>query len=297
MINDKPRRLYSYLLLILRGFVIGSVDIVPGVSGGTAAFVLGIYYELLESISSVINAEFWKALLQRQWHSAIRVSNLYFLVAVSIGALLGIVTLARGLEWLFQEYPVYLNSLFIGLVCGSCYVVARRIHRWHYTLAVFIAIGIATGYAISLLSDGGETPNTYWFIFISGATAALALILPGISGAYILLILGKYHQTISAINDGDFVFLLFLGSGVLISIVTFSRIISLLLKRWYLQTASLMLGFIVGSIPLLWPWRGTDNSNIVLPTIGTDLVLAVGMALLGIIVVVVVEFFVSRKQN
>src|SRR5690554_5724335 len=181
-----------YLGLVLRGIFMGAADIVPGVSGGTMAFILGIYEELIDSIRMVGQPEFIKATLGLRLREALDMLNWKFLLAVATGIFIAVFTLAHALEWLLVNQPVFVWSFFFGLVLASVFVVSRRIDRWTPSLVVAMVLAAAAAFLLVGLVPG-QTPDTWWFLFLSGAVAICAMILPGISGAFILVLLGKYE--------------------------------------------------------------------------------------------------------
>ena len=184
-----------HLGLFLRGLCMGSADVVPGVSGGTMAFILGIYEELVESIRAVARPPFLRALLGRRWGEALAILNWRFLLAVGAGIVVAILSLAKALSWLLAHTPVLLWSFFFGLVLASVVVVSRRVQRWTWPLGISLAVGTVGAYVLVGLVPV-QTPNAPWFLFLSGALAICAMILPGISGAFILRAWWKYRHPV-----------------------------------------------------------------------------------------------------
>ena len=279
----------------------GTADLVPGVSGGTVALLLGIYQELLYSVKTLTTPSFWRLLFTRRFRSALRLGNLTFLVALVVGILVALVGLARVFEFLLEDYPVYIWSFFFGLVLGSIYTVGRRNPKWRpltIGIAVVTALALASFLLLSSLLGWGwtETPNDAWFIFVSGAISICALMLPGISGSLILVLLGKYEYIITALNQRDLATLGFFVLGALTGIAAFSHLLSLLLRRWYATTLAVMVGLLAGSLPALWPWRSDEGQQ--LPqTVGLELLFAVALMLGSAALVLSLEQMARRRTG
>lgn len=252
--EKKQRTLKEYAGLTLRGICMGASDIVPGVSGGTMAFILGIYEELIDSIRTVGQPEFLQAAVRLRIKDLFRILNWQFLAAVAAGIFIAILTLSSGLEWLLINQPVYLWSFFFGLVLASVFTVSRRVQNWSPSLIVSLLVGTIGAYflvgAVPL-----QTPNAWWFLFLSGALAICAMILPGISGAFILVLLGKYQFVLSAVNSRDIVSIAIVGIGAVVGLVTFAQIIGYFFKHYHDMTVALLIGLMVGSLRKIWPWK------------------------------------------
>ena len=252
--TQNKRTLNDYLGLLARGFAMGSADVVPGVSGGTMAFILGIYEELIFSIRALARKDFWQALLKFQLKEAFEAINLYFLIAVGSGIVLAFLSLAKGLKWMLDHQPLLLWSFFFGLVVASVITVARRIKQW--TLGLVLALAVAALGAFLLVGAiPAQTPDTALYIFLSGALASCAMILPGISGAFILLLLGKYQFALDAVNNRSLMGLLLLGAGAAIGLITFAQILSWVFRKYHDFTVAVLTGFMLGSLRKLWPWQ------------------------------------------
>ncbi|MCB8988524.1 MAG: DUF368 domain-containing protein [Ardenticatenaceae bacterium] len=255
----------------------GASDIVPGVSGGTMALILGIYEELINSIRAVGRPQFLRPALRLQFRTALQALNWPFLLAVGLGILAAVVTLSSALEWLLVHQTVYIWSFFFGLVLASALTVSKRIPRWTAPLLVTLFIGTAVSFVIVGLVPA-QTPNTWWFLLLSGALASCAMMLPGISGAFILFILGKYEYVLAAVNSRDFFTLGLIAVGALIGLVTFAQVLGWLFKRYHDLTIAVLIGLMIGSLRKLWPWKVdvawlTDSSgNFVLDSHGELLV-------------------------
>jgi putative membrane protein len=291
----------------------GSADVVPGVSGGTMAFITGIYEELISSIRAIGRPEFWRPVAQLRLGQALRAMNFPFLLAVGSGIALAIITLARGLEWLLIHQPVLLWSFFFGLVLGSVLTVSRRIQQWRLSLWAALVTGAIVAYVLVGLVPL-STPDTWWFLFLSGALAICAMILPGISGAFILVLLGKYQFVLSAVNQRDLVTLALVAAGAIVGIVSFAQLLGWLFRRYHDMTVALLIGLMVGSLRKIWPWKVTsesiqDSHGELLPIaqqnelpallveggVNPEVLAAVGLAVVGFVGVVTLERWASRR--
>jgi putative membrane protein len=253
-LSKKKRTLSEYFGIFLRGAAMGASDIVPGVSGGTIAFIFGIYEELIESIRKFGDPDFLRAFFRLRIKRLLEVVNWEFLLALGLGILAAIFTLSHYLEWLLINEPVYLWSFFFGLVVASIITVARRIPNWNPSLWLMLTIGTVFAFVLVGLVPI-HTPETWWFMIFSGALASMALILPGISGSFILLLMGKYQYVVGAVNDRDIITLALVAIGAAFGLITFAQVISRLFKKYHDLTVALLTGFMLGSLRKIWPWR------------------------------------------
>jgi putative membrane protein len=244
----------DYLGLVARGFCMGAADVVPGVSGGTMAFILGIYEELIQSIRMVGQPEFLRNVFRLRWREVLRLLNWPFLMAVATGIFLAIISLASGLTWLLENQPTMVWSFFFGLVLASVFVVSKRIPRWTPPLMATMAAATIAAYLLVGLAPA-QTPEAGWFLFLSGALVITAMILPGISGAFILVLLGKYQFMLNAVNQRDIVTLAIVSLGAAVGLVTFAQVLSWLFKRYHDLTVALLTGLMLGSLRRVWPWK------------------------------------------
>lgn len=243
----------KYISLVLKGIAMGAADVIPGVSGGTIAFISGIYEELINSIKSInINAlklfftgkfaEFWKAI------------NGTFLISLVTGIAISIFSLAKGLKYLLDHYPVLVWSFFFGLVVASAIYVARTITKWNWVTFASGISGIVIAYYITVITPS-EANITYWFIFLSGAIAICAMILPGISGSFILVLLGMYKFILEAVGNFQIAVLATFIAGAAIGITSFSHLLSWMLRKYHTATIAVLSGFMIGSLNKVWPWK------------------------------------------
>lgn len=247
------RKLKDYLVLYLKGLAMGTADVIPGVSGGTIAFITGIYDELIQSIRS-INIGVVKTAFKGKFKEVWQTINGNFLIAVLAGIGTSLISLAGLMSWLLQTYPVQIWSFFFGLILVSAPMIFRDIENWNFRTYVALLIGIGAAYSITILTPS-ETPTHLWFIFFCGALAICAMILPGISGAFILLLIGKYQYLIDSLITLNIPVLLVFIIGCVIGLTSFSHVLNWLLTKHRPATLALLAGFMLGSLNKVWPWK------------------------------------------
>lgn len=304
--------MFRYVLLMLKGCAMGMADVVPGVSGGTIAFISGIYGELIESIKS-FNPTALKLLGKLKFREFWRHINGSFLFSVLLGIGIAIFSLARLMTYLLQYHPIEIWSFFFGLIVASAAFVARDIQKWNLTSLLGLLIGAALAFWITVASPT-QTPDDWWFIMLSGAIAICAMILPGISGAFILLLLGKYQYILQAVSEFRLGIILLFVTGAVAGIISFSHLLSWLLRKHHDLTISLLMGFMIGSLNKVWPWKAvvetyTDTEGVVHPLVeqnitpghfeaigqtGAHLWQAISLALVGFFLIYVIEFIGKR---
>ncbi|MEX1033447.1 MAG: DUF368 domain-containing protein [Cellvibrionaceae bacterium] len=250
--RSKVRR---YLALFLKGAAMGAADVVPGVSGGTIAFISGIYEELIESLRH-IGPSAAKLLWTRGPAAAWEYINGNFLLAVFAGVAASLFSLARIISFAMQAYPVLVWSFFFGLVLASVIYVARQLEQWRWVEVVALISGALLALGIAL-SNPAQLPDAWWMIFLAGAVAICAMILPGISGSFILLLLGLYTTFLRAISELDLLILASFVAGCACGLVAFSHVLSWLLRRYHGATLATLTGFLLGSLQMIWPWKHT----------------------------------------
>ncbi|MCB0163250.1 MAG: DUF368 domain-containing protein [Anaerolineae bacterium] len=299
----------DYLIIAAKGFAMGAADVVPGVSGGTMAFILGIYEELINSIKNLVNPQIFKNLFSLNLKGALALVSWQFLGALGFGILLAIFSLAQFLETALTTYPALVWSFFLGLVTASIITVTKRVKQWDSsTITAMVAGTVMAYYLVGLVPV--QTPDAAWFLFLSGFIAICAMILPGISGSFILVLMGKYQYILGAVNDRDFVTLILVAAGAAVGLVTFAQVLSWLFKRYHDLTVALLIGFMIGSLRKIWPWKETLQTVIdrhgeaipvvqvnVLPSAWTsEVTLAIVLALIGFAIVFVLDYFASKAE-
>lgn len=247
----------NYLMLVLKGIGMGAADVIPGVSGGTIAFITGIYEELIGSIRS-FDLTALRKLLHLDLRGFWRHVNGNFLVSVLLGIGISIFSLAKLMKYLLETHPIFVWSFFFGLIIASSWLVAREVKRWSVGTVIALVVGAAAAYLITVLNPVQTLTNpSWWFIILSGAIAICAMILPGISGAFILLLMGMYSFIIGAVSSFQWSVLLLFAVGAVVGIISFSHLLSWLLAKFHGLTVALLTGFMVGSLNKIWPWKQT----------------------------------------
>lgn len=298
--------LRKYLMVTLKGACMGAADVIPGVSGGTIAFIMGIYDEFVGSIAS-INAEAMKLLFKGQFKAFWKHINGTFLVSIVLGIGISVVLLAGLMQTLLTVYPIQTWAFFFGLIVASSIFILRGISGWKLREVLFLILGGVLGVTVCTLSPT-QTPDALWFIFLSGAIAICAMILPGISGSFILLILGKYQYIMAAIsglvageNFGQNLLILcvFLV-GAVVGILGFSKFLHWLLARWNKETLIVLAGFIIGSLVKVWPWSNAEALAQAERAGGLQIGWAILFALIGFSLVTGIEIagkFIGKKKE
>lgn len=317
------RKLFpDYILIFLKGIAMGAADVVPGVSGGTIAFISGIYQELINSINR-INLDVIKNLkkngLKTTWASI----NGNFLLALICGIGLSVLTFSKVITHLLETQPILVWSFFFGLVLASIVFIWKEITHWTPKSIISLLIGILLSYYITI-AEPVHSPDSYWFLFLSGFIAIIAMILPGVSGAFILLLMGSYQTVIGTINQlregvtqmnfeilGDA--LLKLGTialGAVLGLKLFSRVLTWMFAHHKNTTLALLIGFMIGSLNKIWPWKEVLETRInshgetvpfleksILPTDFSGepkIFLAIVMLFIGFFLIFGLEKFASR---
>jgi putative membrane protein len=247
------RKLIDYAIITLKGMAMGAADVVPGVSGGTIAFISGIYEELITSINTI------KPSLITVWRkegfaSFWREVNGNFLLALFLGIFISVLSLAKFLSWLLENEAVLLWSFFFGLVLASIFLVGKEIKKWTFATILILVLGAAVAYFITTLPPN-ENVNSLPYLFLSGALAVCAMILPGISGAFILVLLGSYKTILDAVHERNFLMIGTVAIGAIFGLLSFARLLKWMFKNYHNVTLALLTGFILGSLNKIWPWK------------------------------------------
>jgi putative membrane protein len=304
----KARRLIDYIFITLKGMAMGAADVVPGVSGGTIAFISGIYEELITSINN-INLSLFKILKKEGLKVAWEKVNGNFLVALFLGIFISVLSLAKFLSWLLENKPVLLWSFFFGLVLASIFFVGKEITKWTIGTVVVFLLGAAVAFFITELPPN-ENVGSLPYLFLSGALAVCAMILPGISGAFILVLLGSYKTILDAVHERDIKIVLIVAVGAIFGLLSFARLLKWMFNHYKNITLALLTGFILGSLNKIWPWKKVletktfgektivvDDMN-VWPTAfegDNQLILAIILAMIGFSLIFILEKIASKK--
>ena len=247
------RRFLDYLIISFKGLAMGAADAVPGVSGGTIAFISGIYEELISTISN-INISLFKTLFNKGFKTFWKQLNGNFILSLLLGIVISYVSFMRLAKYLIEFHPVLIWSFFFGLIVASLLFVGKQITKWNVTTIITLIIGTIGAYYISTLPNMAENENSL-FLFFAGAIAICAMILPGISGSFILVVLGAYKTLSDAIHDFDLKKLAVFILGAVVGLLSFSRVLKWLFKHYHNITLAVLTGFILGSLNKVWPWK------------------------------------------
>ena len=305
---SQPQSLRDYVSISLRGFLMGSADVVPGVSGGTVAFITGIYEALIDAINAV-NLDFMRRLLRLQWREAFANFPWQFLLALGIGLAAAILTMAHFLSWALEHHATLVWGFFFGLILGSIFLVRKQVRRWTpETLLILVAFAVAMFWLVGVTP--AEMPHTPIFLFFSGALAICAMILPGISGAFILVLLGQYRYVLEAVVNRDLLTILIVGTGAVFGLLGFARVLKWLFKHYHDLTVAALIGLMIGSLRKIWPWKEVVSTQVkpdgtVVPLVEAnvlpggpagEVLLVVGLAMLALALVVGIEALATRGR-
>lgn len=305
--SRKKRSLKEYLRIFFCGAIMGAADVVPGVSGGTMAFILGIYNELLGSIKNILSPSAVQMAVKFRFKEMYSTLAWPFLAVLGSGILFSIALFSHPIQWMLHNRLVLILAFFFGLVLGSVVTVLNKVEHWRFDRWIALLAGAAGGFIIVGLPMLASPPDGKWYLVLCGAVAICAMILPGISGSFILLLMGKYEYILNAVNQlksgqnvgGSIVTLLLFAVGIVIGISAFVRFLSWLLKRFNDMTVAVLIGFMLGSLRKVWPWKvGNDlkNANI-LPEMTSEFYLALLLAAAGFILVLAIEYVAKKIEN
>jgi putative membrane protein len=302
------RNFLQYFFITLKGLAMGAADVVPGVSGGTIAFISGIYEELITSINNV-NLSLFKTLKKNGFQAFWKQLNGNFLVALFTGIFISVFSLAKGISWLLVNQPILLWSFFFGLVVASIFFVGKSLERWNLAAIIMFVLGAAIAYYITTLPPA-ENTESLPFLFFSGALAICAMILPGISGAFILVLLGSYKVILEAVHERDFKIVATVGLGAIFGILSFAKLLKWMFSHYKDLTLAVLTGFILGSLNKIWPWKKVletkifDDKVIIIQDQSispfafdgdNQLLFAIMLALVGFSLIFILEKLASKK--
>lgn len=243
----------SYLILFLKGLAMGAANVIPGVSGGTIALLTGVFERLVNAIKS-FDVDAVRLLLKGRWQEFLRHTDFFFLLSLGLGVAVSIISLARLLEMLLGDYRMYTMAFFFGLVVASVWFVGKTVRRWKVAPISALVAGLAVAVAIALLKPSGEN-DSFLYLTLCGVAAICSMILPGLSGSFILLIMGNYILVLRGIYTVDLHILVPVAVGCVVGLAIFARILAWVFARYHDATIALMTGFITGSLLVIWPWR------------------------------------------
>ncbi|MBT4678795.1 MAG: DUF368 domain-containing protein [Flavobacterium sp.] len=305
------RSLKDYIVISLKGMAMGAADVVPGVSGGTIAFISGIYEELLNSISS-FNFNLLKVYKKEGFKQVWNIVNGSFLLALFIGISISVLSLAKLIETLLENHPIVIWSFFFGLVLASIIYIGKQITTWTIGSILCLILGGILAFYITTLNPMVSENSSPWFLFLVGMIAICAMILPGISGSFILVLLGAYKPVLNALNTRDFFSIIIFMLGAVVGLLTFSRILKWLFSTYKNYTLATLTGFIIGSLNKIWPWQEiiswrTNSKGIEVPLSTTSvspfsfegdpqLMMAILLATIGFGLILLLEKLAVKKD-
>ncbi len=286
-----------------KGFFMGAANVVPGVSGGTIALITNIFERIISALNALLSAKVWKSLKDSGFKTFWRAIDGEFLVSLLVGVGISIFSLAKAVTWCLTYHPIQTWALFFGLILASAVSMFRGVKGWKPSDVLLAVAGAALGLSVCMLSPT-QTPDGLWFIAICGAVAICTMILPGISGSFILVILGKYDFVMRAVSELDWPVLVSFALGCAVGILAFAKLLHWLLARWEKQTMIVLLGFVVGTLVKVWPWadkaalreaqllRTGDAGGAIDMQVGS----AVAFMALGALVIIVIDWASRRKS-
>lgn len=319
------RNLLQYLLITAKGLAMGAADVVPGVSGGTIAFISGIYEELIETINN-LDFKFFKIWKQNGLSKAWKAYNLSFLLALGAGIAISIFSLAKLILNLLETHPIAVWSFFFGLVLASVFYVGMQITKWQISTFVFLIVASILSYLLTISEPIGS-PESNWFLFFAGFIAIIAMILPGISGAFILLLIGAYTNVMSVVTQfveglvamdieimGEAIIkVAIFALGAVVGLKTFSKALNWMFKHKKNLTLAILTGFMVGALNKIWPWKKvleyrTNSSGEEVPFLeqsilpqnfdgNPQILSAVIFAVFGFLIIFLLEWIANKKSK
>ncbi len=265
---------FSYFIVMLKGMAMGAADVVPGVSGGTIAFISGIYEELIETIDA-LDFKIFKVWKSKGFKTMFVQYNLRFLISLFVGVFVSILSLAKLISYLLENHPIIVWSFFFGLVIASIIYIGKQITYWNFSIIIATILGIAVAYFITIATPT-QAPSALYFFFLSGCIAIIAMILPGVSGSFILVLLGSYGMIIGTITDfqesifaqnwdllkKSFIKLFLFGLGCIIGLKLFSKALKWMFTHKKQLTLAVLTGFMIGSLNKIWPWKKILSTRI-----------------------------------
>ena len=297
-----------YIILFFKGMAMGVANVIPGVSGGTIALITEIYEELINSLKS-FDKKALKLIISLDLSAFIQHTNLYFLLSVFGGSIASVFSIASLFKYLFLHYPILIWAFFFGLIIASIYFVGKRIRQWNSSSIISLIIGTVAALSLSFITPASENSNLF-FVFLCGIIGISGMMLPGLSGSFILILMGNYELLmVTAVTDLNIVLLAVFLLGSVFGLMSFSHVLSWVFKHYKDATLALLTGFILGSLSIIWPWKRIAESIMVngkekiitydwyLPSdLNQETILAILLIVAGILIVYSLEIFTPNKQ-
>ncbi len=297
----------NYLIIMLKGMAMGIANVIPGVSGGTIALITGIFERLINAIKS-FDLKAVKLLFTGNFKEFARYTDLAFIISLFVGVGVAILAIARLFEFLFTNYPVYIWSYFFGLILASIYFVGKTIDKWNWGAIIAFVLGTALAIALTFMKPAAQNDNV-WYLILCGIVAICSMILPGLSGSYVLILMGNYQLVaIDAINHLRFEILIPVAIGAIVGLIVFSHFLSWLFKKYKNQTLAVLTGFILGSLGIIYPWKTPIEQHFgekikvvgydyFIPHLSMEVIVALGIMLLGIASIWWMESLASKAEK
>jgi putative membrane protein len=278
----------NYLILFLKGMGMGVANVIPGVSGGTIALITEIYEELIHALKS-FDKKALKLLFSFKIKELIQHTNFYFLTAVFSGSIMSVFTIASLFKYLFANYPVLIWAFFFGLIVASVIFVGKRIQNWNIQSTLALIVGTTIAISLSLMTPATENSNLF-FVFICGIIGISGMMLPGLSGSYILILLGNYKLLmVTAVTELNITLLSIFFLGSAFGLMSFSHLLSWVLKKYRDVTLALLTGFILGSLNIIWPWKEVAYNSFCPTEISNNTLFAIMLMVAGFLLVYFLE--------
>jgi putative membrane protein len=291
--------------VFLKGLAMGAANVIPGVSGGTIALITGVFERLIDAIKS-FNITALKLLIQGKFKDFAQYTDLIFLLSLFLGIAVSILSFARLFDFLFTNYPVFIWSFFFGLILASVYFVGKTIGKWTWDVILIFVLGLSAAITVTVLTPASQN-DSFFYLVICGVVAICSMILPGLSGSFVLILMGNYQLVmIDAINEFRLNVLIPVAIGAAGGLLGFSYLLSWVFKRFRDQTIAILTGFIFGSLGIIWPWKEQiiqkfgDKEKVIgyhwqLPELNTHFVIALLIMLLGVFSIWLMEKMAAEK--
>ena len=298
----------NFIVNFFKGVAMGVANVIAGVSGGTIALIVGIFERLINSLKS-FNITAIKLLFKGKFKEFAKHTDFVFLCEVLLGIVVAMVSVAKLFKYLFDNYPVYIWSLFLGFLLASIFYVGKTIRKWNVWVIIAFIVGIGVSLLISFGTHAQENDN-FFYLVLCGAIGSSGMILPGISGSYILVLMGDYQLVINAIDMltkdpmEAMKIIVPVMIGVVVGILAFAHVLAWIFKHYHDMTISLLTGFIVGSLPIIWPWKSEgacgalpEAKDDILPQMNSEFFIALAIIILGIVLIIVTETIANKMKS
>ena len=299
----------KHFILFLKGMAMGIANVIPGVSGGTIALITEIYEDLINSLKS-FDLKAFKLLITFKFKEFVEYTNFYFLAAIFGGSIVSVFSIASLFKYLFENFPIFIWAFFFGLILASVYFVGKRITQWNFWNIFIFVFGASVALSVSFLSPSSENDNLF-YVFVCGIIGVSGMILPGLSGSFILILMGNYELLmVTAVTELDIVLLSLFFLGSVFGLISFSRILSWVFKYYKDATLALLTGFILGSLNIIWPWQEClkwfnpeqqekciESTRYLPEIVNQNTLIAFALIVFGIVVVWALESFSPNKSR